>query len=676
MATPGIDLVVRSVNKTFVLNGVDPNASIDELKGLLQKRGAEENLSLPAQKQRLVHRGSVLSGGGLQQAGVRSGDHLVLLVNRGGVAAPSAPDDTTPVPTAATIRTAILAEARRRGVESSIMEEQPRPARQMYGGPGGMPMPMDALAMDVDNQLMQLLAALGGRVAVAPAPGVGGVGGGGGAGHAQMGMPPFGMLPPGMRLFGAPPPHAAGGGAAPHAPPQPAQPPPPPPAPVIPEPDESAAAQLGEMGFGEPVVRKALLLHRNDMEQALNWLLQHGDDPAAAEPLTDDQLRQIYAGGLRGPASEPEQVEQLVAMGFDRGRAAAAMRRYRNMDVALAILLQQQEAAQAAQGEHAAAQAEGQQAGPQEGGQGPQGEQAVARVPAEEEAPPAQGAQVGAGAAAAQAPAAAAGAGGEGHARDGEDAGQAHEDEDDEDDEDDEEHEEEEEDDEDDYDDEDDMTGDGEDEMNLMHMGLMQPGAGARGPGNAGAAAGGAAGAGGPGAAPMDDGGLGAGLAMGGFGAPPFLVAGGGGGGMYGLGGGGGSAPAVTITRGPDGNDLVLGSAGASMPPLMPARGIMLGAGGPAGMGLMGGGGGGGGLNMLVDLAPLLGGGGGGGGGRGGGAGGGGGGGGAGGPEDEELLQGMGLVHQLLSAVLRDALNGQGGQGGAGGGPEGGPARR
>lgn len=51
----------------------------------------------------------------------------------------------------------------------------------MYGGPGGMPLPMDALAMDVDNQLMQLLAALGGRVAVAP-----GGGGGGGAGQVQV----------------------------------------------------------------------------------------------------------------------------------------------------------------------------------------------------------------------------------------------------------------------------------------------------------------------------------------------------------------------------------------------------------------------------------------------------------------------------------------------------------
>ncbi|KAG2451389.1 hypothetical protein HYH02_003990 [Chlamydomonas schloesseri] len=658
MATPGhIDLVVRSAFRTFVLT-IDPNASIDDLKGLLHKRGAEENVSLPAQKQRLVHLGNVLSGpGSLQQAGVRSGDHLVCLVNRGGVVAPSASEDTTATPTAATIRAAILAEARRRGMESSVVEEQPRHGRHMYGGPGGMPLPMDALAMDVDNQLMQLLAALGGRVAAAPGRG-GGAGagagggeggggqGGGGAGHPQMGMPPFGALPPGMRLFGAPPSHAAGGGAPPPAEAQPAAaPPPPPPAPpVIPEPDAAAAAQLGEMGFGEAVVRKALLLHRNDMEQALNWLLQHGDDPAAAEPLTDDQLRQIYAGGLRGPASEPEQVEQLVAMGFDRARAAAAMRRYRNMDVALAILLQQEEAAQE------------QQPGQQPGQEGQQ-------------AAPQQAAEGGAVAAEAQAQAAAAAGAPEAgrvhnHGEE-EHVGHEHDDEEMEEDEDDEEEGDDEDGDGDDYDDDEDMTGDGDDEMNLIRMGIMPPGAGARGQGAVG---GGAAAADAPGGGPMDDGGLGAGLAMGGFGAPPFLVAGGGGGGMYGLGGGGGSAPAVTITRGPDGNDLVLGSAGASMPPLMPARGIMLGAGGPGGLGIMGGGVGGGGLNVLADLAPLLGG---GGGGRGGG---GGGGAGAGGPEEEELLQGMGLVQQLLSAVLRDALNGQGG--GQGGGPEGGGAAR
>ncbi len=88
----------------------------------------------------------------------------------------------------------------------------------------------------------------------------------------------------------------------PAQPPPPAQPPAPPPPAAIPEPDPEAAQQLAEMGFGEAVVRKALLLHRNGLEAALNWLLQHGEDPAAAEPLTEEQLQQVGRGGAAGRA--------------------------------------------------------------------------------------------------------------------------------------------------------------------------------------------------------------------------------------------------------------------------------------------------------------------------------------------------------------------------------------
>ena len=200
---------------------------------------------------------------------------------------------------------------------------------------------------------------------------------------------------------------------------------------------------------------------------------------------------QIYAGGLRGPASEPEQVEQLVAMGFDRHRAAAAMRRYRNMDVALAILLQQEEAAQAAQGEQAAGQQGEQQAAAGQGGQGQEGQQAAA-VPAQAQqatdgARPVQEAQGGAGAAMVQTPVAAAGgpeaaAHGEGHAHDGDEEGNEHEhdeeqDEDDDDD-DEEEEEEEEEDDEEEYeeDQEEDMTGASSGKLLWRLPGIRLPG--------------------------------------------------------------------------------------------------------------------------------------------------------------------------------------------------------
>lgn len=50
-------------------------------------------------------------------------------------------------------------------------------------------------------------------------------------------------------------------------------------------------------------------------------------------------ILQIYGRGPRGPPSQPELVEQLVAMGFDRNQSVAALRRFRNMDMALVYLL-------------------------------------------------------------------------------------------------------------------------------------------------------------------------------------------------------------------------------------------------------------------------------------------------------------------------------------------------
>jgi hypothetical protein len=55
--------------------------------------------------------------------------------------------------------------------------------------------------------------------------------------------------------------------------------------------------------------------------------------------ICDSAAVQIYSRGPRGPPSEPELVEQLVSMGFERNQSAAALRRFRNMDMALAYLL-------------------------------------------------------------------------------------------------------------------------------------------------------------------------------------------------------------------------------------------------------------------------------------------------------------------------------------------------
>lgn len=53
----------------------------------------------------------------------------------------------------------------------------------------------------------------------------------------------------------------------------------------VPDLDSAALAELMEMGFPEALCRNALLWGRNSLQPALEWLLQHAEDPAAAEPL-------------------------------------------------------------------------------------------------------------------------------------------------------------------------------------------------------------------------------------------------------------------------------------------------------------------------------------------------------------------------------------------------------
>lgn len=68
------------------------------------------------------------------------------------------------------------------------------------------------------------------------------------------------------------------------------------PPPVI-EPPEPAAdhiAQLTDMGFAEPVARKALILAKDNVNVALEWLFEHAEDADAAEPPTQEQLRQVW----------------------------------------------------------------------------------------------------------------------------------------------------------------------------------------------------------------------------------------------------------------------------------------------------------------------------------------------------------------------------------------------
>jgi uncharacterized UBP type Zn finger protein len=51
------------------------------------------------------------------------------------------------------------------------------------------------------------------------------------------------------------------------------------------------------MGFSAPLARKALVLHRNRIPEAVEWLLQHAEDADAEEPVSQEQLRQVGWAG-------------------------------------------------------------------------------------------------------------------------------------------------------------------------------------------------------------------------------------------------------------------------------------------------------------------------------------------------------------------------------------------
>jgi len=89
------------------------------------------------------------------------------------------------------------------------------------------------------------------------------------------------------------------------------------------EPDASIVNNLMNMGFGFEACRKAAYNTQNSgVEAAMEWVLQHMDDPDLNEPL-------VTAGPSTGaPAAcsvSPENVEMLQAMGFTAKQARKAL---------------------------------------------------------------------------------------------------------------------------------------------------------------------------------------------------------------------------------------------------------------------------------------------------------------------------------------------------------------
>lgn len=89
--------------------------------------------------------------------------------------------------------------------------------------------------------------------------------------------------------------------------------------------DEAIMAQLLSMGFPRQRCERALVATGggNNAEAALNWLLQHMDDPDIDAPPAPVQST---SGGRTAPPPAPEHVASLCEMGFSEAQACKALR--------------------------------------------------------------------------------------------------------------------------------------------------------------------------------------------------------------------------------------------------------------------------------------------------------------------------------------------------------------
>ncbi|KAG1678054.1 hypothetical protein FOA52_000850 [Chlamydomonas sp. UWO 241] len=258
-------------------------------------------LDVPAPElQNLVFCGRRLDHGSLKAAGVTPGSTVVVLETAPMPSA--APQHSVPAPTTTEIRAAIFSEARSRGIEHKLLDEVPSAAHAALGLPTNL---LDMDNLDMDNQLMGLIEALEGRLGLLRQGAGGAARGGAAAAGAGAGAGAAGEL-----------------GAAPAAPAEPE------PDIVPPEPEADHISQMTDMGFSDSIARKALLLHRNRVPEAVEWLLMHADDADADTPVTQEQLRRVYgppaarggatAGGAGGAAAA------LAGIGGDATSSAAA----------------------------------------------------------------------------------------------------------------------------------------------------------------------------------------------------------------------------------------------------------------------------------------------------------------------------------------------------------------
>ncbi|XP_073397235.1 ubiquitin-associated domain-containing protein 1 [Dendrobates tinctorius] len=76
--------------------------------------------------------------------------------------------------------------------------------------------------------------------------------------------------------------------------------------------DEMALRQLTEMGFPESRAVKALRLNHMSVTQAMEWLIEHADDPAADTPLPNENVSDV-AGASTSTSTDSKSSEGATA---------------------------------------------------------------------------------------------------------------------------------------------------------------------------------------------------------------------------------------------------------------------------------------------------------------------------------------------------------------------------
>lgn len=111
---------------------------------------------------------------------------------------------------------------------------------------------------------------------------------------------------------------------------------------ITPIPDPIALHEMTSMGFDDALSRNALLLHRNRLPLAIEWALEHAEDPEARQTLDSRIVQAIFTvpGGIHDETrilglgntdssseiqADPEQLETMINMGFSNDVALFAL---------------------------------------------------------------------------------------------------------------------------------------------------------------------------------------------------------------------------------------------------------------------------------------------------------------------------------------------------------------